>query len=188
MKLEQYFDAYDNTHALAGTSPDWEATRRKVRWCLARPYLELTGRIIFLLGCLALGWSGHPIGFLLALGTLCFIPRYISDLREQTNSVRNLMDEEELQQLLHKEALKRMAGAVLGMFYYTAVALVFLATAAVNAWLGRDFVPGLVVGLMIAALGAYALLFRLPRAGRELTMLERSAEKSNRREESRDGN
>jgi hypothetical protein len=188
MKLEQYFEAYDNSHALAGKSPDWNTTRRKVQWSLARPFLELAGRILFLLACVALGLWGHPIGYLLAIATLCFIPQYIGNLRAQINSVRNLADEEELQQLLYKESQKRMADAVLGVFCHTALALLFLGTSAVAALQGKDFIPGLVAGLMIAALGAHALIFRLPRAGREMTMLDRSAENPNGRKENRRGN
>ena len=76
MKLEQYFEAYDNTHTLAGKSPEWSVMRRRIRWSLARPALELAGQVAFVLGCLALGWWGSPIGYLLALGVLCFMPQH----------------------------------------------------------------------------------------------------------------
>jgi hypothetical protein len=188
MKLEQYFEAYDNTHALAGKSPDWSATRRRIQWNLARPVIELGARIVFLLACVALGWWGHPIGYLPALATLCFIPQYLGNLREQIASIRSLSDEGELQQLLFKEAQKRMAGAVLGLVYYTGLAVLFLGTSAVMAWLGKDFLPGLFAGLIIALLGTHALFFRLPRASREMAMLAPTATGANHRKETRDGN
>jgi len=90
MKLEDYFDAYDRTHTLVGGSPEWGAMRKKIRWALARPILELTGQVAFLLGCLALGIWGSPIGYLLALGTLWFIPQYVGNLRAQIASVSDL--------------------------------------------------------------------------------------------------
>jgi hypothetical protein len=188
MKLEKYFEAYDNSHALAGKSPDWTTTRHRIHKSLARPYLELAGRIILLLACIALGWWGHPIGYLLALGNLCFIPQYIGNLRQQIANIRALEHEDELQKLLTKEAQKRMAGAVLGLAYYSALAFVFLGTSAVMALLGKPYFPALVTGLIIAALAAHALIFRLPRASREMVMLERHAGKSNDRKENRRGN
>jgi len=126
MKLEQYFEAYDNTHTLAGRSPDWGTMRRKVQWTIARPILELTGQVVFLLACVALGLWGSPIGYLLAISALCFIPQYVGNLRAQIAGIRGLTDEGELQQLLVKEAQRRMAGAVLATVWYGMIALLFL--------------------------------------------------------------
>jgi len=188
MKLEQYFEAYDNTHTLAGKSPDWGTMRRKVRWTIARPILELTGQVVFLLACVALGLWGSPIGYLLAISALCFIPQHVGSLRAQIAGIRNLRDEEELQQLLFKEAQRRMAGVVLAMVWFGLIGLSFLGTGAVAAWQGKDFRPGFFAGLIVSAFAAHALLFRLPSASREMAMLDRRAKTSNRRKESHDGN
>ena len=187
MKLEDYFDAYDKTHDLAGGAPDWGTLRKKVRRSLARPALELTGQVVFLLACLALGIWGHRIGYLLALGALCFIPQYVGSLRAQIASIKDLSSEVELQQHLDKEAQRRMAGAVLGLVYYAGLALLFLGTAAVAAWMGKDFRPGLGAGLVLGALSAYAWFVRLPRASREIASLGGRVKKSEGREEDRHG-
>lgn len=188
MKLEDYFEAYDRAHTLAGDSPEWGAMRKKIRWALARPILELTGQFAFLLGCLALGIWGNPIGYLLALGTLCFIPQYVGNLRAQIASVRVLSGTEELQRYLGEEAQRRMAGAVVGTIYYAALALLFLGAGAVAAWRGKDFSPGLIAGLLVGALCVHALFFRLPRASREIAILEREKLESEAREEDLRGN
>lgn len=187
MKLEDYFDAYDQTHDLAGGAPDWGTLRKKVRRSLARPVLELTGQVVFLFACLALGIWGHRIGYLLALGALCFIPQYVGSLRAQIASIRDLSSEVELQQHLDKEAQRQMAGAVIGLVYYAGLALLFLGTAAVAAWMGKDFRPGVSAGLVLVVLSAYALLVRLPRASREIAVLSDGVEKSEGREEDRHG-
>jgi hypothetical protein len=188
MKLEQYFEAYDNTHTLAGKSPDWGHMRRKIQWTIARPILELTGQVVFLLACVALGFWGHPIGYLLAISALCFIPQYVGNLRAQVAGIRGLADEEGLEQLLVKEAQRRMAGAVLATGWYGVVTLLFLGTSAVAAWQGKDLRPGLFAGLIVGAFAAHALFIRLPGAGREMAMLDRRTKKSNGRKERRDGN
>jgi hypothetical protein len=187
MKLEDYFDAYDKTHDLAGGTPDWGTLRKKVRRSLARPVLELTGQVVFLLACLALGIWGHRIGYLLALGALCFIPQYVESLRSQIASIRELSSEVELQRHLGKEAQRQMAGAVIGLCYYAGLAVLFLGTAAVAAWMGKDFRPGLGAGLVLGALSAYAWFVRLPRASRGIAMLGGRARKSEGREEDRRG-
>lgn len=188
MKLEQYFEAYDSIHTISGKSPDWNTTRRKVQWTLARPILELTGQVAYLLACLALGLWGSPIGYLLAISALCFIPQYIGNLREQIAGVKGLADEEELQELLAKEAKRRMAGAVLATFWYTLISLLFLGICAIAAWQEKDFRPGLFAGLIVGAFAAYALFSRLPHASREMAMLDRRANTSTGRKENRDGN
>jgi hypothetical protein len=188
MKLEDYFDAYDKTHDLAGGAPHWEVLRKKVRRSLARPALELTWQVIFLVACLALGMWGHPIGYMLALGALCFIPQYVGSLRTQIASIKELSSEVELQRHLDKEAQRQMAGAVFGFLYYAGLALLFFGTAAIAAWMGKDFRPGVGAGLALGALSAYAWFVRLPRASREIAVLGGGAENSGGREEGRHGN
>jgi fatty acid desaturase len=188
MKLDDYLAAYDRTHNLAGGAPDWGTLRKKVRRSLARPALELTGQVIFLFACLALGIWGHWIGYLLALGALCFIPQYVGSLRAQIASIKDLSSEVELQQHLDKEARRRMAGAVLGLVFYAGLALLFLGTAAVAAWMGKDFRPGLGAGLVLVALSAYAGFVRLPRASREIATLGSGNKNPQGREEDYRGN
>ena len=151
------------------------------------PALELAGQVVFLLACLALGIWGHWIGYLLALGALCFIPQYVGSLRAQLASIRDLSSEVELQQHLDKEAQRRMAGAVLGLVYYAGLALLFLGLGAIAAWMGKDFRSSLAVGLVFGVLSANALLVRLPRASREIASLGGSVRKSKGREEDRHG-
>lgn len=188
MKLNDYFDAYDNTHALAGAETDWKALRKKVRRSLARPALELTGQIVFLLACLALGIRGHWIGYPLALGALCFVPQYVGNLRAQVAGIRGLSSKVDLQHHLDKEAQRQMAGAVVGLLCHGGLALLFLGTAAVAAWTGKDFRPGLGAGLVLGALSAYSAFVRLPRASREIAALDGGVGKSEGREEGPRGN
>jgi hypothetical protein len=162
--------------------------RKKVRRSLARPTLELIGQILFLLACLALGIRGHWIGYPLALGALCFVPQYVANLRAQVASIRGLSSEVELQRHLANEAQRQMAGAVTGLLYYAGLALLFLGTAAVAAWTGKDFRPGLGAGLVLAALSAFSAFVRLPRASREIATLDGGVGKSEGREEGSHGN
>jgi hypothetical protein len=80
MKLDDYFDAYDTTRDLAGAAPDWNNQRKAVRRALARPVLGLCWRVALLAAFSMLGVWGDPIGYFLALATLCFIPGYLQEL------------------------------------------------------------------------------------------------------------
>lgn len=171
MKLDDYFDAYDRAHELSAGAADWVTLRKKVRRSLARPAFELAGKMVYLVACLAFGIWGHRIGYLLALGALCFIPQYVGRLRAQIASVRELSSEGDLQQHLEKEAQRGMAGAVIALLFYTGFTVLFLGVAALAAWMDKDFRSSLAVSLVFALLATYALLFRLPRASREIASL-----------------
>ncbi len=172
MKLEEYFEAYDQTHHLAGGSPEWKTLRKQVRRAMARPVLESAGRILFILACVALGIWGHGIGYLLALGTLCFLPQRLRDLRDRLAAIRGLSSEGELHEHLVREARRQQAGVIFDALYQAAMALLFLGTGALAAWLGKDFRPGVGAGLVLGVLSVCSILIRYPRASREVAALE----------------
>lgn len=160
MKLEEYFEAYDQTHHLAGGSPDWKTFRKQVRRAMARPVLGSAGQLLFMLACLALGIWGHGIGYLLALGTLCFLPQRIRALRDRLAAIRGLSSEGELHEHLVREARRQRAGVVFDALYLAAMALLLLGTGALLAWLGKDFRPGIGAGLVLGTLAVGSFMFR----------------------------
>jgi hypothetical protein len=171
-RLEDFFDAYDKTHNLSGGSPEWKHVRRRVRRALARPVLELAGRVAFLIACVLLGILAHPIGYFLAIGTLCFIPQHIQRIRKEITSIAELSSSAELQQHLQKEARVRMAGAFSSAVFWAGFAVLFVLTGAIAALLGKDFRPGLGAGLIAGALSAANFFYRFLRASRECRALE----------------
>jgi hypothetical protein len=171
-RLEDFFDAYDKTHDLSGGAPEWKHLRRRVRRALARPVLELAGQVAFLIACLIFGIMADPIGYVLAVGTLCHIPQYVRRVRKEITGIAELSSNEELRKHLQEEAQVRMAGAFTSALFWAGFALLFVLTGGIAALLGKDFRPGLGAGLIAGALSAYSFLFCFLRASRECRALD----------------
>ena len=171
--LDDYFDAYDQTCALTTGAPGGKHLRKRIRRAHARPMLDLAWRIFLLAAFVTFGIYGHNIGYMLAAGSLCFIPQHIQKFRREMEAITQLSDDGELRQHLLKEANRRVANALVSAIFYAGIALLFLVTGAVAAALGKDFRPGVISGLIVAAFSTYHLLVSLPRASREGNALEK---------------
>lgn len=187
-QLDDFFDAYDQTHELAGEEPDWQDLRKRVRKALARPVWELAGQIIFVLAALIWGIFGHPIGYFLAIGELCFLPGYVQRVRMQSEGIASLSDDGELRHLLKRESTRQIATAIVGALYWAAIALLLFFLAGLLAWMEKDFRPSLIVGGIAVGLCAFEVFFRLPRYGRGMADWDDAEEnESDEREEEHAG-
>ena len=172
-KLDDYFDAYDQVHALAGHTPDWGVFRKNVRWSLARPILKLVWAIAFFVGTLLWGIFGHPSGYMLAVGTLlAIIPREVQRLKDRVDAVAKLSGAEELRSFLIKEAERRLSGAVASSLFYIFMAVVFSITGAIAGLRGKAWQPGVLAALALVAFAYFSFKFRWPRVSREIEALK----------------
>ena len=187
-QLDDFFDAYDRTHSLAGDAPDWDSQRKKVRRALARPVYELVGKVALALLCLAWGILGHPNGYLLAVGILLFLPGYYGRVRSKAEDIAALSSEDELKALLEKERTRRLAKAVVGALYWAALALLLFLFAGFLAWKEKDFRPSLAVGGIAVLLCAWEAFFRFPRLCRGMADLEDEDDDEDSAPEEADGN
>lgn len=175
-QLDDYFEAYDKAHALAGETPDWETQRRKVRRALARPAFALAGRVLLILVATLCGIMAHPMFYLIAGSSLFFLPGYIKGARDQARSIAALSSEADLAKLLEKERIKEIGDPLLKGIYWAGVALFLFLFAGLLAWQENDFRASLFVGGFAVVLCAYHILFKLPRACRGMGRLDQEDE------------
>ena len=171
--LDDYFDAYDRAHAATTTETDWSRLRSGVRKSLMRPILDLLGVVALMVAGIAVGLGGHGNGYLIAMGSaLALLPSRIRSLRGSVDDVRALTTAEELRTHLRTEAARDQASTFVSCLKNAAFGVLFLLVGTTAAFLGKDFRPGLIAGLVMLGLAAFDFLVRLKRTARELDALE----------------
>lgn len=135
--------------------------------------LALASGVVLLAGSIALALAGSPAGWGYAgFALLVALPGRWKRRREWQAELAAVDSADDIRQLCHREARRRMAGAFGAFLVLGGLGGLYLLTGAVAWALDRSPWPGMVAGALVIVWALRELFVTLPHATRETAVLE----------------
>lgn len=172
IELERFETAFDHVERQIQLERDWGPLEAGIRRRLRRPFVRLAWTVLFVAGCVALGLSGMPQGWLVAAGVcLAVLPERVADVRRRREALAAVASTADVRALVRDETKRRMAGSFVRGLVTGVLGVVYIFVGVVAWLLGKTPMPGLIAGAIVLVYSAVLLLVLFPRAARESSLL-----------------